>query len=280
MKLRLLPVVAADARQFVSGANLAFGDWGDERFFDWAFRRVVAGRAADILLLEDGDRTIAGSAIVYRRMHCPNGEQLAAVICSSWTLPAARGRGAFTRMLAATCDIAGANNAIVLGFGRMDNASRRRFEALGAGMHPTFYCRSIPTVSSADPENLTEIEIMDAEPKLFPSAGSGFLYESAEWRAQFIERPGSIECLGVRDKWAAIVEQAPGFDRVHAISDVRALPRLATRAHARGARLFFYRTQPPVTELAGFAFEWTAGFLPTLPASRITDWSFQNGDRM
>jgi hypothetical protein len=255
MKIRVISAGDAEARPFLDGANEAFGHWGDEVFFDWAFRRVMAGRAADLLYLEDeSGRTIAGSAITYRRLP----DRLAAIIAGSWTRAEARGRGAFSRMLEATRDRARESGAVVLGFGRMENASRRRFDAVNAGMHPTYYCRSLPV------EQRMDLDVLD--PALLPSS---FVYTEEEWRSQFLERPGArVECVGRRGEWSAIIEHMTDFDRVHAISDESALPQLAAR------RLFWYSCTKP-----SMACEWTEGFLSTLPAL-TRDWQFQNGDRM
>ena len=108
----------------------------------------------------------------------------------------------------------------------------------------------------------------DSEASPFPSS---FEYSPDEWRAQFLERPGApIEYIG-----AAVVERTDDFDRVHAVSDPSALPQLAARAHASGRRLFWYTTSPP-----SLACEWTDGFIAAIPELPITDFVFQNGDRM
>lgn len=259
MNLRRVAAAAIDPREFVDGANRAFGHWGDASTFAWAFRGD-----AELLFLDEGDRALAGSGILWRMLPC---DQRAAIIVGSWTLPEARGRGAFTRILNATYDIARERNALLLGFGRANNDSRRRFDALGASMVPTFYCRSTAAKPSDEP-----IEPADPDPSFFRS---GFVYTPSEWREQFLERPGTIECVGVRDSWRAIVERSGDFDRVHAVSDTAALPALAARAHGAGRRLFWFATERP-----SFASEWTDGFLYVLPASTITTSAFQNGDRM
>lgn len=259
MRVRRLPASAADPGQYLEGANLCFGEWGDEATFAWVFRDD-----AELFFIEDGaGATIAASGITWRTLR---SGQRAAIMTGSWTLPEARGLGAFSSMLEATRTAALEQNAIVLGFGRMENASRRRFDAAGANMHPTFYCRSI---RAPRPETLETIE---PDPDAFPS---GFLYTPDEWRMQFLRRPHAhIECLGHRGTWAAIVERTPQFDRVHAISRTDALPLLASRAHAQSRRLFWFATRAPEMEC-----EWTDGFLASLPPL-VSEWEFQNGDRM
>jgi hypothetical protein len=259
--LRRIPAHDAEPPEFLAGANAAFGAWGDAAFFAWAFRDD-----AEILFLDDAQgRAVAGSGITYRTLR---DGQPAAIMTGSWTLPQARGEGAFSTMLQATCEIAAERHAVVLGFGRMENASARRFVAAGAAMPPAFYCRS--TEASALPA--MELEPVDPDPSLFPSS---FVYTKEQWQAQFLARPNArVECLGLPGALAAVVERSDAFDRVHAVSDASALPQLAARAHTAGRRLFWYTTQRPA-----MACEWTDGFLASLPPVGSA-WTFQNGDRM
>jgi hypothetical protein len=270
LRLRRLAAAAADPGEWLAGANEAFSGWGDAATYAWAFR---AG--ADLLYLDGEDgRPVAGSALTYRTL---TGAVPAAVMTGSWTLPAARRRGAFGRLLAESQRIAGERGAVLLGFGRRDNPSRRGFETAGATLHPTFYCRSTRAPLGAEP-----LDALAPDPARFPRAGTGFVYDEAGWRAQFLARPGAgVDCLGRDGDWAALVEPAAGFDRVHAATGPRAYAPLAARAHAAGRRLFVYTTEAATAQaLAGLGFEHTEGCLYVLPPSAITDWSFANGDRM
>ena len=197
MNIRRVRAVDADPEEYLRGANEAFGDWGDEATYRWAFRDN-----AELLFVDDGGATIAASAILERTL--ADGGR-AAIITGSWTRPAARGRGAFARILEATSAIAQEHGALLLGFGRRENASARRFDEVGAGMQRSFYCRSTGTLP---PASLTNVE------PDFASFRSGFRYTRDEWYAQFLERPhAQIECVGVDGEWCAIVERARDFDR-------------------------------------------------------------------
>jgi hypothetical protein len=135
MRLRRVAAANANPREFLDGANRAFGHWGDEAMFAWAFRND-----AEILFLDDEQgHAIAASGIVYRTLR---GGHPAAIITGSWTSVESRGRGAFSRMIDATCEIARERGAVVLAFGRTENASRRRFDSRGT-IYPAFYCRSV-----------------------------------------------------------------------------------------------------------------------------------------
>jgi hypothetical protein len=260
VRVRRLPAASADPHEYLAGANAAFGQWGDESLFAWVFRDD-----AEVLFLDDGaGRAIAGAGIVYRTLR---SGQCVAIMSGAWTLAAARGRGAFTRLVEEIVAAAAERHGFFLGFVRAENASASRLRSLGASMHPAFYCRSTHAAGPA-----IELDALDPDPDVFPSQ---FLYAPAQWRKQFLERPdANIACFGRRGEWSAVVESAGEFDRVHAVSDTAALPLLAARAHAAGRRLFWYTTRRPTIDC-----EWTDGFAAALPPS-VIDWELQNGDRM
>lgn len=260
MRIRRVPAGDTDPADYLAGANLAFGHWGDEATFAWAFR------GGELLFLDDDNgRPVCASGINYRTLL--DGRQVA-IITGAWTSPAARGTGAFAQLIEATHNVARERDAITISFGRMDNPSRRRVEAAGARIHTTFYCRSL--APDAEPEPL---DPLDPGPFHFPTV---FRYTPEEWRTQFLERPHAlVECVGRRGEWAAAVERTTDFDRVHAVSHDQALPALAARAHATGRRLFWFTLTPP-----SLACESTEGFLATFPPADVSAWEIQNGDRM
>jgi GNAT superfamily N-acetyltransferase len=261
VNLRRQPARELDPREYLDGANTAFAMWGDAALFAWAFRDD-----AEILLLDDAaGRPVAGTGVTFRTLR--NGK-CAAIMTGSWTLPKARGQGAFSSLVRAVCEIAAERDGVMLAFVRSENPSARGLVTAGAAMWPAFYCRS--TVPPALPS--PELVPVDPDPSLIPSS---FVYTPEQWRAQFLERPNArIECLGLPGSWAAILERSDEFDRVHAVSDPAALPHLAARAHAVGRRLFWYTTRPPTMPC-----EWTEGFVAALPSAAI-EWDLQNGDRM
>ncbi|HEX9162553.1 MAG TPA: GNAT family N-acetyltransferase [Thermoanaerobaculia bacterium] len=261
MNVRRVRADSADPREYIDGANRAFGRWGDESMFAWAFR----GEAELLYVDDERGRALAGSGINWRTLRT---NQLAAIITASWTLPEARGQGLFTRLIDATCEIARDRDAVVLGFVRGDNVSARGLITAGAEMIPTFYCRTEQGSDHAE-----RLESVDVVPSAFPSS---FTYGEDEWRKQFLDRPAAeIECIGRRGEWAAVVERAAEFDRVHAVSDPAALPILASRAHGAGRSLFWFTTTRPAIDC-----EWTDGFLGVIPSSPLSRWELQNGDRM
>ncbi len=253
MNIRRLRASDCDPQEYLRGANAAFGQWGDEATFAWAFR------GGEILFLDDArGRPAAASGITYRTLL--DGREVA-ILTGAWTHPDARGGKSFLPLIFATHEAARERNAIVLAFGRRDNPSCRRVQEAGAQVSASYYCRSRSTATNA-------LEVLEPEPARFRT---GFRYNDDEWRTQFLERPhAQIECVGRSGEWAAIVERTAEFDRVHLISDMRALPFLH-----RGRRLFWFTLQRPELDC-----EWTDGFLSTFPAADVSRWPIQNGDRM
>lgn len=261
MNIRRIAAARCDPREYIDGANRAFGQWGDEAMFRWAFRDD-----AEIILIDDHrGAAVAGSGINRRNLRAGGR---AFIISGSWVLPEARGRGLFARLVAESREIAREHGALTLGFVRAENPSARGLASAGFNMHPSFYCRSI----FAETKPVPTFDVcagIDAS-----SFRSTFAYTAEQWRVQFLERPGAlIECVGI-DRWQALIERTREFDRVLAISDDAALPLLASAAHASGRRLFWYTTRPPSLEC-----DCTPGFLGVSPSSSIA-WDLQNGDRI
>jgi len=262
MNVRRVRAGDIDPREYIDGANRAFGTWGDEAFYAWAFR----GDAEILFIDDEHGRPIAASGLNWRTLQ--NG-QPAAIITGSWTLPEARGRGCFARFMEASRDAAVERGGVAIGFVRADNSSARGLAAAGAQMIPTYYCRSLPPPPGS-------FAVFAAHDDVgVERFRSSFRYTPSEWRDQFLHRPqADIECIGT-DRWSAVVERTNDFDRVHAVDDDDALPHLAARAHAADRRLFWFSTRRP-----SFDCECVPGFLGVLPSSPLSEWELQNGDRM
>lgn len=283
---------------YLSALNQCFPGWGDHAHWAWCFDRSVAGRTADVLQAFASGSIVAGSAVTYRHVRRSDGAvSLAGIMTGSWTLPAARGTGVFTRMIAASIDVAGTRGAgALLAFVTAANPSRRRLEEAGASLTPSFYCRA------GDARGFIDPRVRDVQPPPgldLRGANDGpactFAYTSEEWRGQFVERPGNVRLLEVPGRWAAVVEYAGAFERLHALRVVAgtfidAIDALTAHARAHARQLFVFTTSPvDASTLRGRAFDITDGFLTELstgvgtsrpPLSDATSWHLQNGDRM
>ena len=75
--------------------------WTDV-MYRWYLQRSLGGEAPDRLILMDGARAVAGCGVVYRQLRTPDGElHRGGVMVAACTLPGARGRGCYARLLQA-----------------------------------------------------------------------------------------------------------------------------------------------------------------------------------
>ena len=240
--------------EYVSGLNRSFGHWGDRRTYEWAFEREVGARAADLMVLRDGGQIVAGSAVSYRQVRSGEEAFLTGVMTGSWTLPQARGKGAFSRVIDESRRLLAARGGTALiAFVTHDNASRRRLVAAGCLEVPTWYVVSnsaTPRPASAlavEPSTVTVDELFRAY-RRWQSAGPGayVVYPSVEvWSSQYLERPLPVERLAVAG-CHCLVERAASSDRALWIAGrdpAAAVAALLARAIETERQLFFFTAQ-------------------------------------
>ena len=240
---------------YLAALNECFPGWGDEAMFSWCFERIMAGHSADLLEVRDDGQLIAGSAISYRNVLLPGGEIVkAGIMTGSFTVPAARGRGLFSRMIDdSLAAIRRRESAMLLAFVTSTNGSCRRLAAAGATMVPSFYCRRAH--GRVTPPVWTNAE--DA---------ARFVYTDDEWSSQFVDRPHPAS-LSVTDDFKAVVD---GAGRMHFLQgDPRAIRELDVQ--------FLFTTD--AGKVPG-GFEVVPGYLAVLGDIRPAKWELQNGDRM
>lgn len=290
MTCRLVADPDAEVR-YLAALNVCFPGWGDRAMFDWCFAREGSWPRADLMTLHADGHVIAGTANTYRRVRLANGQGLTvAIMTGSWTLPEARGRGAFTRLIDESRDRAAARGAgLLLAYVACGNASASRLRAAGAALVPTWYCRSavdVPSPLESPAPRAAAHPIAEGADRqqwpdnLFapgaPADLTQFLYTDREWRAQFLDRPAAP--VRVRDagahRWAALVDRASLFDRVLAVAPAHddgacldAISALTARARAAGRRLFtFTTTASRAASLRERGFDLIDGWLTALVA--------------
>lgn len=322
MEIEVNPAGVED--EYLASLNRCFGHWGDARMFDWCFRRPGAP-PADLLVGRAEGELVAGSAVTYRTLVLPNGRRATAgIITGSWTLPEARGRGAFSRLAQACVRAAAARGApVTLAWSTLDNPSTRGMERVGAAQFKTAYVSSapetpvpdagLPVIPVEDPEAALEamLAALSREAEGFAHVG----YTPAEWRAQFLGRPGTTELLAIGDAGWSVVERSGEWDRVQVVAPVApgalepCVAALLRRAALGRRRLFAFTTVPRWMECFGaLGLEMRPGRLSVfvgdplalgaltggaprseLDASHLGDpadvaylgrWHVQSGDRM
>jgi hypothetical protein len=281
------PGVASD---YLSCLNRCFAGWGGPETYRWAFERPVGGPPADLMVLRLEGQLVAGSAVSYRRVEVTGGAILdTGIMTGSWTLPEARGRGAFTRVIDESLRLATARGAgLLLAFVTEGNPSARRLAAARSARFPTFYLAS--TDETPVPQAFVEPRPVEDVDGVFEwvmtvrareQAGScHFVYpDSRVWASQFLQRPGAIDLLSLDDTAWAVVESAASTDRIQllvvdrrgGVGVAECLAALLRRALERDRQLFFFSTTPGVRdECRGLGLAVKPGFLTALVAEEAS----------
>lgn len=280
-------VNAPDARtEYLDGASECFPDWGGNAMYDWAFGRRVDGTTADVMILHGPDGPLAGSGVSYRSVHARGGPPLpVAVMTGSWTRPAARGQGCFTRVIEESRRLAIERQAgLLLAFVTADNASARRLIDAGAATFRTWYCfsgRSTPRPCEVrsrlrpQSDRATLARVGDLATRRVAGTTS-FTYPSARaWAGQFIDRPAPVDILAFDEGWV-VRERAAASDRINLlIGDAgwsggkQVLAALLADALDHARQLFLFTTDESVAELCrGLAMEIKSGYVTALVADQ------------
>jgi hypothetical protein len=288
--------------EYLAGLNRSFGHWGDRSDYRWDLERQVGARVADLMVLRLGGAMVAGSAVSYRMVRFRGEEFLVGIMTGSWTLPEARGLGAFTRIISESRRlVAASGGSLLIAFVTCDNASRRRLVAAGCLEVPTWYVLS--TAETLAPLGVSDVTLsartvdelyrahlcwLDASPGAHP------VYPSAEvWGSQFLHRPLPVERLATAG-CDCLVERSADSDRVLWLvgADPSAgIAALLARAVA-AQRQFFFFTVDAVLARAGAALGMAVkpGSITVLDAREAPDspasssalpgvWRLQGGDR-
>lgn len=272
--------------EYLRCLNACFAGWGDARMAQWAFERAVApDPMPDLMVLREGDELLAGSAVSYRSVTFSNGGTIrAGIMTGSWTLPAARGRGCFARMIEESAVMTREHGgALLLAFVTEDNPSCRQLLKAGAATIPTSYFFTGPenTSIAADVFDLTVLDGAELADEIarWQETRAGkcrFAYaDFAGWRGQFMDRPASVEAVRSSSDAFAVVEKAASTDRVLAwwapsqTSALQLFQALRMRASGSGRKVFSFSTDSAfVAQCATVGFERKAGYLTIL----ATDW--------
>jgi hypothetical protein len=299
----------ASSSVHLEGLNACFPHWGGEQMYDWCFARDAGAGAADLMILRVHGEPAAGSAVVYRHAGWGDETFTVGIMCASWTLPAARRQGCFTRVIdesLALCRARGA--AWLIAFVTEANSSRRRLQAAGAHMVPTAYC--VGTAERRD-GHVLELRDLDSGPEPFArqlerfqrcrTSQARFRYPTREhFYQQMVARALPTSCLRIGDKGFAVVERAEDTDRLLLLAtphgDPNLRPRcveaLAQHAAMAGRKLFCFATTATDREIAeAVGLKIIPGFVTVLasgitashdgsPPVTPTQWFLESGDRM
>lgn len=278
-----------------------------EAMYRWYLQRSFAAELPDRLILMEGARAVAACGVVYRQLRTQDGEvHRVGVALAGGTLPSARGRGHYARVLQAVVQRSAARGcSALLGFVTAGNTSGRGLTRLGATAIPSAYI--VSRNRSPGPQTgilqLRDAEVADDWPLRAaarlrpPAAAAGFHYPDASaWRSQMVDRPEGVQSLRIGATCRAVIEQVADTDRLQWLDGdgrerLAAIRAVMARARRHGRKFFMYSTCPHETEAARrLGLMAHAGYMMVLPlearhAATVRDWAgmswqVQSGDRM
>ena len=280
MELQINP---PDAEKTLPYLNACFPGWGDERSFRWVYQRAMQNQPApDYLVLKEGEAVIAGSGVNYREVLLRNGRAVTAgIMTGSWTLPEARGKGCFNRMIQESVRLTEQRGgALLLAFVTQENPSCRQLWKAGAAQISTSYWNAPPRASTVSPRYpFREVACIPEE--LFnrwsnaKEGSARFGYTSfADWQSQFVNRPAKILLLQHGHDFAVLEDHQDTF-RLRAYLgedgevDIDFLGHLRDYSSQRGKKLFHFCTDPETAEnLQDTSFIKKPGYITVL----VADW--------
>ena len=284
-----------------------FGTRWTEAMYRWYLQRSFGGEPPDRLILMDGARAVAGCGVVYRQLRTQDGAVYrVSVVVAACTLPSARGRGFYARVLQAAADRSAVRGcAALLGFVTADNATGRGLRRLGAAAIPSAYVVSLdrPAFTEAGILRVRDAKVADDWPARAAArlrteaAPAGFHYPDASaWRSQMADRPYGVQTVRIGATGRAVIERVGDTDRLQWLDGdgrerVAAIRAIVARARCHGRKFFMYSTCPHEAAAArrlGLAAH--PGYMMALPlqaghACGVRDWPgmswvVQSGDRM
>jgi hypothetical protein len=284
-----------------------FGTRWTEVMYRWYLRRSFGGELPDRLILMSGARAVAACGEVYRRLRTQDGEiHRVGVATAGGTLPGARGRGYYARVLQAAVERSAARGcAALLGFVTADNTSGRGLLRLGATAVASAYivsrdrapCPQTGTLQLRDARVADDWPARAAARLPAAAAPAGFHYPDASaWRSQMVDRPHGVQTLRIGATCRAVIEGVGDTDRLQWLDgDVRerlaAIRAIVARARCRRRKFFMYSTCPHeaaaarrlgLAEHPGYmlALALQAGHASTVRDWANMSWRVQSGDRM
>ncbi|WP_162051927.1 GNAT family protein [Pontibacter pamirensis] len=294
--------------EYIKYLNECFNHWGQEELYNWVFNRQVGDNASDIMILKnEEDEVIAGSGVTYRKLSTPSGKSIdIAIMTGSWTLPKARGKGCFSKIIALSQEIAHTKNVPYLtAFVTEQNASFRRLASAGSMLVPTSHLFSPEEpYAKADTSAIEVIKDEDKETiaaiynrfKTLQKGSISFDYTKEEFNQQYINSPKKPEILKIGANYA-LIEETYNAVKVLLLTYenlgefehlVKALTNWALKD--RSKKLFLFSTEKETIDVCeNLGFENMKGYftiLATAPAAgteidaQLMQVNIRMGDKM
>ena len=199
--------------KYIANLNACFGHWGGDAEYEWGLQRQVGKHSADIMLIEnEEDGVIAGSAVSYRQLLKKKDRFDIGIMTGSWTLPAARRKGCFTKIINKSTELCEEKGVPYLtAFVTRSNPSSRRLETEGSFLFPSFHLFS-PTIKYEG--TLPEVQVVNGNDlnrehlyQAFIQKQNRFLsffYSPEDFFGQYLDRIKETTVLKLNNDYAVI----------------------------------------------------------------------------
>jgi len=194
-----------NAHFFVEKRNDAYGSRGNvDSFHNFLGRKLFDTPSAEVMVFSENKTYIAGSAVVYRKLHINNADCLVGIMSGSWTSPENRGQGLFSKIIDASKQCVRAHQGDFLtAFVTSTNASYGRLKAAGAIEIPSYY---IFHENFDDTNKNVDFEIVeDCDFRsIYEKNQSSFVYSFPDFCSQYLDK--NKTCLRIANEYVLISE--------------------------------------------------------------------------
>ena len=266
------------SEKYINYLNECFNNWGNKANFDWAITRVFDHQKPDFFVLESIEKTVlAGSAITYRKLKFTDDSiSEIGIMTGSWTLPASRGLGCFTKIIQKSLQLVQSHKkSFLTAFVTENNASFRRLQSAGSKLIATNYIISENLKNNQISKNF-DVKILEntsenvllyfQKRQTLLTNKIHFDYNISDFESQFIKRVNPVFLLRV-DNELAIVEQNKTIFQLHFSSSysISYINKIVDWANNQDKEIIFFTTDKN-HEFANIEnFKTVNGFFTILP---------------
>ncbi|MGJ8665821.1 MAG: hypothetical protein ACSHW7_05600 [Patiriisocius sp.] len=278
---------------YMAHLNECFGVWGGNKEYHWVFEQNRGPFPSDLMVIHHKELgVLAGSGITYRNLFnqkTKKGTSMG-IMTGSWTLPAARRRGCFSKIIQESRAICASRNIDTLtAFVTETNASAGRLASAGSLLVPSYHLFSPVKVYQGDvhkavlcsTSEVLEKEIFEAFLKTEIDAFK-FEYNFDGFVGQYIHRIKETTILKIGYNFA-ILEAGTNEMKVllmtyKSIEEATTVLKSLTNycLEMLDKKSFLYSTQKSFFDIAaGLGFTSLPGFFTVLD---VTETSVNNAD--
>ncbi|RMA58956.1 hypothetical protein [Ulvibacter antarcticus] len=141
-------------QKYIAHLNECFGAWGGDKEYNWVFEQQRGPFVSDLMVIHHDELgVLAGSGVTYRSLkNKSTGQQInTGIMTGSWTLPAARRRGCFSKIIQESRMLCKSHEVPHLtAFVTETNASAGRLASAGSLLVPSYHLFSPSEVYKGD----------------------------------------------------------------------------------------------------------------------------------